>query len=81
MPTPKQCRASDELTMMVLHGAGRLKALRVFASIFKGKHVKHTDTVALHTGRKLHIRLDCPTTLQIDGETIHDVTEYCASAK
>lgn len=76
--TPDQDRFSGNLSLMVFHGAGRLRTLCVFPSIFKGNHVKHTKLVAVHTGREITVEFDQPTPLQIDGETILDVTKYTA---
>lgn len=80
MPTPDQKRNSDDqtLSLMVFHGSGRLKTLTVFPSIFKGKHVKHTDVVDILQGKEITVRFDRPTPLQIDGETVLGVTEYTA---
>ena len=80
IPTPEQDRSSDKLSLMLFHGAGRLRALSVFPSIFKGKHVKHKNIVAVHTGHEITVEFDRPTPLQIDGETILDVTKYTARA-
>ena len=76
MPTPDQDRKSGTLSVMVMHGSGKLKTLTVFPSIFKGGHVKHTEMVEILTGHKIKVEFDRPTPLQIDGETILDVTEY-----
>lgn len=80
IPTPRQDRASGKLSVMLFHGAGRLRTLCVFPSIFKGEHVKHTKMVAVHTGREITVEFDRPTPLQIDGETILDVIRYTAKA-
>ena len=80
IPTPEQDRTSGELSVMLFHGAGRLRTLCVFPSIFKGKHVKHTKMVAVHTGKEITVDFDRPTPLQIDGETILNVTQYTARA-
>ena len=80
IPTPEQDRASGELSVMLFHGAGRLRTLCVFPGIFKGKHVKHTKLVAVHTGREITVEFDRPAPLQIDGETILNVTSYTAYA-
>lgn len=77
---PEQDRATGQLSVMVFHGAGRLRALCLFPSIFKGKHTKHKDMVAVHTGKEITVEFDRPTPLQIDGETIFDVTSYTARA-
>lgn len=76
MPTPKQHRALDEVSLMVLYGSGKFKTLTVFPSIFKGEHVKHTEMVAIHMGHDISVKFNRPTALQIDGETILGVTEY-----
>lgn len=80
IPTPDQSRTSGKLTVMLFHGAGRIRTLCVFPSIFKGEHVKHKNMVSLHTGREITVEFDRPAPLQIDGETILDVTRYTATA-
>ncbi len=78
MPTPDQNRFSQgrEVSLMVFHGAGKLKTLSVFPSIFKGEHVKHSEMVKIFTGNRIKVEFDRPVPLQIDGETISDVSEY-----
>ena len=77
---PDQDRTSGKLSLMVFHGAGRFRTLCVFPSIFKGRHIKHESMVAIHTGKEITVEFDRPTPLQIDGETILNVTKYTASA-
>ena len=78
MPTPEQNRRDPEETvsLMVFHDSGKLKTLAIFPSIFKGKHVKHTKFVAIHTGHHISVSFDKPSPLQIDGETVLGVTRY-----
>ena len=78
IPAPEQDRSSGKLSVMLFHGAGRLRTLCVFPSIFKGTHVLHKNMVAVHTGHEITVEFDRPTPLQIDGETILDVTKYTA---
>lgn len=78
IPAPEQDRFFGELSLMIFHGAGRLRTLCVFPSIFKGEHVKHENMVAVYRGREITVEFDRPTPLQIDGETILDVTKYTA---
>ena len=78
IPTPRQDRNSGKLSVMLFYGAGRLRTLCVFPSIFKGEHVKHTKMVAVHTGKEITVEFDRPTPLQIDGETVLNVTRYSA---
>ena len=83
MPTPEQDRnaPSKEISLMIFYGKGKLKTLMVFPSLFKGEHVKHKDMVAIHKGNDITVTFDHPASLQIDGETILDVTTYRATAK
>lgn len=78
MPTPDQNRASDELSLMVFHGSGKLKTLCIFPSIFKGEHIKKTKNVSILTGKEITVKFDAPRPLQIDGETVKNITEYTA---
>lgn len=80
IPAPEQDRENKDgtLSLMLFHGAGRLRTLCAFPGIFKGEHIKHTEMVALHTGHEITVEFDRPTPLQIDGETILDVTRYTA---
>ncbi len=78
MPTPDQDRLNTErkVSLCLMHGAGKLRTLTVFPSIFKGEHVKHSRMVSVHTGHSITVRFDRPTALQIDGETVKNVSEY-----
>lgn len=78
---PQQDRLAEDgmVSAMAFHGAGKLKTLMVFPSIFKGEHVKHTDMVAIHRGHEITVEFNMPTALQIDGETIVGVTSYSVS--
>ena len=82
MPTPKQDRLNnDEVSLMVFHNTGKIKTLMIFPSLFKGEHVKHTEAVAIHSGKEITVEFDRPTPLQIDGETILGVTSYTVRSK
>lgn len=78
MPTPNQNRLSEDRTVstMVFHSSGKLKTLMIFPSIFSGTHIRHKDVVEVRSGHTITVRFDRPTALQIDGETILNVTEY-----
>ncbi len=83
MPTPSQDRLDPECkaTLCVFHGTGRLKTLMIFPSLFKGEHVKRTKHVRILSGKQITVKFDKPCALQIDGETILDVTEYTVTAE
>jgi len=78
---PEQDRLhNDTLSVMLFHGAGRIRTLAAFPSIFKGEHVKHKNMVTILKGRDIKVEFDSPRALQIDGETVLDVKEYTAKA-
>lgn len=78
LPAPNQHREdrNDHISVSVLHGSGKLKTLMIFPSIFTGKHIKHTKNVCVLEGKHITVEFDRPTPLQIDGETILNVTKY-----
>lgn len=80
MAAPDQVRNDPKkgITLMLMHKARKLPTLCVFPSIFSGKHVNHTRSVAVHNGRDITVEFTRPTTLQIDGEVILNVTKYHA---
>lgn len=82
MPTPAQRRLNPDGTIstMVMYGKGKLKTLTVFPSIFKGEHIRHNEMVEVLTGHHIRVEFDRPTPLQIDGETIPNVTSYEVSS-
>ena len=80
MAAPAQRRWDKEkrLSLVIFHGAGRLRTLCIFPSIFKGRHINHKKYVAVHTGTNIKVEFDRPTPLQIDGETVPNVMSYTA---
>ncbi len=80
MPTPAQDRMKKggKLSLLVMHNANKLQILMIFPSIFKGQHLKHTKRAVVHEGHDITVAFDRPVTLQIDGETILNVSEYHA---
>ena len=81
MPTPEQSRLGDgSVSFMAFHGTGKLKTLMIFPSLFKGEHVKHTEAVEVIKCKEITVTFDEPCALQIDGETILDVTSYTVHA-
>lgn len=75
---PEQDRNNPQhtVTSVVIHGTGRLKTLIRFTKIFSGEHPKYTDMVDIRTGHEVRVVFDRPCALQIDGETVKNVTEY-----
>ena len=78
MPAPKQERNNlrGKISVMVFHGCGKIKTLCMFPSLFKGEHIKHKKNVSVLSGQKITVKFNKPRAIQIDGETIKNVTEY-----
>ena len=82
MPTPNQDRetGANKLSVMVYRSRSKLLALIIFPSLFKGEHIKHKKHVKVYSGSEITVEFDRPTPLQVDGETILNVTSYTAHA-
>lgn len=80
MPTPAQSRTNEDglLSTLVFSGSGKLRTLIIFPSLFKGEHIKHEKFVQVLTGHEITVEFERPCALQIDGETILNVTSYTA---
>ncbi|MBR1861619.1 MAG: diacylglycerol kinase family protein [Lachnospiraceae bacterium] len=78
MACPEQDRmAQDRKVSVMTYKTGfPLKALIVFPNIFKGEHIKNKKVVSIYTGNKIRVSFDRPCALQIDGETVLNVSEY-----
>lgn len=78
LPAPEQRRGNESGTVSfaAIYGSGKLKTLIVFPKIFKGEHVKHTEMVEVRSGKHVIVEFDRPVALQIDGETVLDVSKY-----
>lgn len=83
MPTPDQSReaADGKISVMVFHDTGKLKTLMIFPSLFKGEHIKHKKYIDVFCGHEITVEFDSPRALQIDGETVLDVSSYTALTK
>ncbi|MBQ8572932.1 MAG: diacylglycerol kinase family protein [Ruminococcus sp.] len=78
---PEQDRTSGLLTSAIIYGSGKLKTLIVFPKLFKGEHVKHKKMFTAIKGRKITVEFSHPMALQIDGETITNVSSYTVESK
>ena len=75
-PTQDRFDPEGKVSVGVFHNASKLKILTILPSVFEGKHVKHTKQFEIHKGHEITVEFDRPTPLQIDGETVIDVTSY-----
>jgi len=78
IPTPHQTRdqRKENISVSIIHDTGKLKTLLIFPSIFKGEHIKHVKKVDEFSGKNITVEFNRPVALQIDGETILNVTKY-----
>lgn len=79
-PTQERRAADGAVSLLVFHNVGKLHALRLFPSVIKGQHLKHTQYIHLFKGQDIEVTFDRPTPLQIDGETVSNVTSYTVQA-
>lgn len=78
MIAPTQVRTSGKLSVMVMHGGTRTKALTLFAGLNKGTHIKCKQIVEIIEGDDVCVEFDAPSALQIDGEVYLNVRKYTA---
>ena len=78
MVAPLQDRFDEEhrVSVVALYKRSRIGTLLRFPSLNKGEHIKKTDWVTTKVGKKVEVKFDKPCALQIDGETIKNVTKY-----
>ena len=77
---PGQDRLGDTLSLSIIHNAGRLRTLMIFPKIFKGEHVKNKKMSTILTGKSITVSFSHPMALQIDGETVLNVSSYTVVA-
>ncbi len=77
-PDQRRDAPDGKFSVVIWHGSNKLKTLMVFPSIFKGEHVKHSECIDIVKADEVTVKFDKPCALQIDGETILNVTEYSA---
>lgn len=78
MAAPNQDRLNENRTVSVvaMYGSSRLKSLLVMPSMYKGKHIRRKEMIDVIEGHEISVRFDKPAPMQLDGETILDVTRY-----
>ncbi|MBO5927095.1 MAG: diacylglycerol kinase family protein [Clostridia bacterium] len=81
IPAPNQNRDNQDkkVSVMVFYGSGKLRTLMIFPKIFKGEHVNSSKYVKVFSGNNIEVEFLRKTPLQIDGETVKDVSSYKVS--
>lgn len=83
MPAPQQDRenAEHKVSLIVFHGCGRLRALRILPSVVRGKHMKYKKQVSVLEGKEITVEFDRPAPLEIDGDTVFAAASYAVSTQ
>ena len=80
-PGQDRLRSDGKVSVVCMYGVGRITCLLRFSSLFSGKHVeKYKEMCSVYEGHEINVRFDRPCALQIDGETVLDVTSYSVRA-
>ena len=76
-PTPDQDRSkTDQVSVIVYHNCGKIKALMAFPDFSAGKQAKHEKIMKIIPGKEVTVSFSRPCALQIDGETVKNVSTY-----
>lgn len=82
MAAPDQNRLNPNktLSLVAMHSRNFFKIVAAFLLLMKGKHVKLKSMITIIEGHEFKIKLDRPATLELDGETIPNISEYTVSS-
>ena len=82
MITPTQDRLNPErkLSFAVAHTPFAISILTKLPTVFKGNHMKFKKVFEIIEGMEIKVEFDRPCALQIDGETVKDVSGYEAKS-
>lgn len=78
MAAPKQDRLNQDhsLSVVAMYSRNFIKIIIAFLLIMFGKHTIMKSMITVIEGHNISVKLDRKATLQIDGETIPDISEY-----
>ncbi len=78
-PDQNRLNSEKKLTLVVWHKSRKLKTLLSFPKIFTGEHVNCKNMISIFTGHNITVEFDRAQALQIDGDTVKNVTSYSVS--
>ena len=84
MSAPHQDRLAEDgqVSIVIFHGKGRIGTLLDFPKFSAGKHGKKPmKDVTVLTGYDITVSYDKPAAVQVDGETVLDVSTYHVTTK
>ena len=77
---PKGDINTEELDILVAHSCKKLKLIRIFLAIYKGKHIKFTKNIFYTKAKHVKAVYTTPQIAQADGEVTYDVTSIEAKS-
>ena len=80
-PDQDRLDPDGKITFLIAHDLSRPRIVPIFPEIFKGTHVRHTKYIEIVKCDEVTVRFDRPCAVQIDGESIPNVTEYTAYSR
>lgn len=80
IPDPTRRRTDETLSLVVIHGCGRVKTNHLLRQLRKGRLPKSRHLTLLR-GRDVRLAFDAPVSLSTDGERRNGVTEVAARGK
>ncbi len=80
-PDQDRLDPDGKISFVIAHDLSRARIVPIFPEIFKGTHLRHTKYIELIKCDEVTVKFDTPCALQIDGETISNVTEYTAYSR
>ncbi len=75
-PKQKRDNLKHDVTSVAIHDIARIPTLFLFLSVCKGKGEKFPKHIDYRVGRHVIVEYDKPVALQIDGETVLNVTRF-----
>ncbi len=70
---PNANRNDDELHLLVIKDIPKFLLFLIFPTIYFGKHVIFKKYVEIYKGKKIEVKFDEPTYMQIDGESKYPI--------
>ena len=80
-PNQDRFDKDNKLSVIIVHNLNKLSIIKLFPTIFEGKHIKYKKYVSVFEANSVSVKFDKPTAIQIDGEASLNIKEYSATNK
>lgn len=77
---PHAKRDEKYLDLLVIKNISKFLLFLIFPTIYVGLHIKFKKFVTIYKAKKVNIKLDASTYMQIDGESKYPIDEVCIEA-